>query len=69
MLSINSEIIAGFALLGLGLLFLLAGFLNPVWALVFVTDYVIIALGAATLGIGIWTAMNERNNPVHTEHH
>jgi hypothetical protein len=69
MLSINSEIIAGFALLGMGLIFVLAAFLNPVWALVIVADFVIIALGAATIGLGIWTAVNEKNNPVHTEHH
>jgi hypothetical protein len=50
-------------------LFLIAGYLNPAWALIFVADYLIIALGAATLGLGVWSLMNDRKNPVHTEHH
>ena len=69
MISINSEIIAGIAILMLGVIFLFAGYLNPAWALIFVADYLIIALGAATLGLGVWSFMNERKNPVHTEHH
>ncbi len=69
MISINSEIIAGTAILILGVIFLIAGYLNPAWALIFVADYLIIALGAATLGLGVWSFMNERKNPVHTEHH
>jgi hypothetical protein len=69
MISINSEIIAGTAILILGVIFLIAGYLNPAWALIFVADYLIIALGVATLGLGVWSFMNERKNPVHTEHH
>ena len=69
MISINSEIIAGTAILILGVIFLIAGYLNPAWALIFVADYLIIALGAVTLGLGVWSFMNERKNPVHTEHH
>ena len=69
MISINAEIIAGIAILLLGVLFLIAGFLNPAWALIFYADYLIIALGAATLGLGVWSLMNDRKNPVHTEHH
>lgn len=69
MVSINSEIIAGTAILILGVIFLIAGYLNPAWALIFVADYLIIALGVATLGLGVWSFMNERKNPVHTEHH
>ncbi len=69
MININSEIIAGTAILILGVIFLIAGYLNPAWALIFVADYLIIALGVATLGLGVWSFMNERKNPVHTEHH
>lgn len=69
MISINSEIIAGIAILMLGVIFLFAGYLNPAWALIFVADYLIIALGAATLGLGVWSFMYERKHPVHTEHH
>ena len=69
MVSVNSEMIGGTAILMLGVIFLFAGYLNPAWALIFFADYLIIALGVATLGIGFWTLRNERKNPVHTEHH
>ena len=69
MIGVNSEIIGGASILILGVLFLIAGYLNPAWALIFLADYLIIALGVATLGIGVWTLRNERKNPVHTEHH
>ena len=69
MISINSEMLAGTAIIILGVLFLIAGYLNPAWALLFVADYLIIAVGVATLGLGVWSLMNERKNPVHTEHH
>ena len=69
MIGVNSEIIGGTAILLLGVLFLIAGYLDPAWALIFLADYLIIALGVATLGLGDWTLRNERKNPVHTEHH
>ena len=69
MISVNSEIISGASILILGVLFLIAGYLNPAWALIFVADYLIIALGVATLGLGVWSLVNERKNSVHTEHH
>jgi hypothetical protein len=69
MIGVNSEIIGGTSILILGVLFLIAGYLNPAWALIFLADYLIIALGVATLGIGVWTLRNERKNPVHTKHH
>jgi hypothetical protein len=69
MIGVNSEIIGGAAILILGVLFLIAGYLDPAWALIFWADYLIISLGIATLGLGVWTLRNERKNPVHTEHH
>jgi hypothetical protein len=69
MSSINAEILAGIAILGLGVLFLLAGFLNHAWGLIIPADFVIIAIGIATLGVGIWTSMYEKKHPVHSEHH
>jgi hypothetical protein len=69
MISVNSEMIAGIAILMLGVIFLIAGHLDRAWALIFMADYLIIALGVVTLGIGFWTLRNERKNPVHTEHH
>jgi hypothetical protein len=69
MISVNSEMIGGTAILMLGVIFLIAGYLDRAWALIFMADYLIIALGVVTLGIGFWTLRNERKNPVHTEHH
>ena len=69
MISIGAEIIAGIAILGLGVLFLIGGLLNPVWALIMPVDFVIIAIGAATLGLGIWSSIYEKNHPVHSKHH
>jgi hypothetical protein len=69
MIGINAEIISGIAILGLGVLFLMAGLLNPVWELIIPADFVIIAIGIATLGIGIWSSMYEKKHPVHSEHH
>lgn len=69
MLSIGAEIIAGIAIMGLGVLFLIGGLLNPVWALIIPVDLVIIAIGAATLGLGIWSSIYEKKHPVHSKHH
>ncbi len=70
MLMLNSEIIAGVAIFLLGFLFMIAGLLNTIWATIFIVDYLIMAIGIATIGVGFWTAMYERkNNLHHTEHH
>ncbi len=69
MININSEIIAGIAIMGMGIIFLFAGLVNPVWALIIEVDFMIIALGAAVLGLGFWTLRNEKKNPVKSHHH
>ena len=67
---INSEIIAGLSVFLLGLLFFIAGLFNSVWATIFIVDYIIMAIGLATIGVGVWTAMYEKKHPLHsTEHH
>lgn len=70
MLGFNSEIAAGLSVFILGLLFFIAGLLNSVWATIFIVDYIIMAIGLATIGIGVWTAMYEKKHSLHsTEHH
>jgi hypothetical protein len=70
MLMLNSEIIAGVSIFLLGFLFFIAGQLNSIWATIIIVDYLIMAIGIATIGVGFWTAMYERkNNLRHTEHH
>jgi hypothetical protein len=66
---LNSEIIAGVSIFLLGFLFFIAGQLNSIWATIIIVDYLIMAIGIATIGVGFWTAMYERkNNLRHTEH-
>jgi hypothetical protein len=69
MIGIGAEFIAGIAIVGIGVLFLIAGLLNPVWALIIPVDFVIIAIGAATMGLGIWSSLYEKKHPVHSNHH
>ena len=70
MQGINSEIIAGLAVFLLGLLFFIAGWFNSVWATIFIVDYLIMAIGLATIGVGVWTAMYDRKHRLHqSEHH
>ncbi|MDP8907015.1 MAG: hypothetical protein M3M88_05795 [Thermoproteota archaeon] len=69
MLSIGAEFIAGIAIVGLGVLFLIGGLLNPVWALIIPVDFVIIAIGVATLGLGIWSSIYEKKHSMHSKHH
>ena len=62
MLMLNSEIIAGVSIFLLGFLFFIAGLLNSVWAIIFIVDYLIMAIDIATIGVGFWTATYERKN-------
>lgn len=68
-MGINAEIIAGIAILGMGIIFILAGHINTTWGEIMVAHYIIAILGAATLGIGIWTSRYEAKHSVSTHHH
>ena len=65
----NSEIFAGLSILILGIVFIWAGLVNETWGAIMLADFVIVALGAATLGIGIWTSRYDAKHSVHTHHH
>lgn len=65
----NAEIAAGLAILLLGIIFIFAGLVNTTWGEIMLADLVIIALGAATLGIGIWTSRYDAKHSVHAHHH
>lgn len=70
MQGINSEIIAGVSVFLLGFLFFIAGLLNSIWATIFIVDYLIMAIGLATIGVGVWTMRYDRKHNLHqTEHH
>ena len=68
-MGINAEIIAGIAILGMGIIFILAGHINTTWGEIMVAHYIIAILGAATLGIGIWTSRYDAKHSVSTHHH
>ncbi len=69
MIKVNSEIIAGSAILLMGVIFIGAGMVNSTWGDILLPDFVIVALGAATLGLGIWTSNYEAKHSLHTHHH
>ena len=67
---INSEVIAGLSVFLLGLLFFIAGLMNSVWATIVIVDYLIMAIGLATIGVGFWTMSYEKKHHLHqSEHH
>ena len=66
---LNGEIIAGISLAFLGILFIYAGIVNPVWAVAFLAYYVLVAVGIGIIALGIWTASNEKKHPPVEHHH
>ena len=65
---INGEMIAGISLALLGILFIYAAQVNPVWAVALLADYVLLALGIALIGHGFWTRRNNNRMSRHEEH-
>ena len=65
MAGLNGETIAGMAIAGLGIVFILAGFANPAWREIYIADYILVAVGAALIALGIVTM--KRYTTVHTE--
>ena len=59
---INGETIAGIALCILGLVFIYAGIVNETWRTILIVDFVIIAIGAGFIIVGIM-AIKRTNNP------
>ncbi|HEY3094973.1 MAG TPA: hypothetical protein VGJ42_04355 [Nitrososphaera sp.] len=59
---INGETIAGIALVLLASTFIWAGTMNPVWALIVLADYVILAVGVGFIIVGV-IAIRRTNRP------
>lgn len=59
---INGETITGIALIFLAILFIMAGMVNAVWALLFWADILILVIGVAFVILGIWTLRKDRNH-------
>ena len=62
MKKINGETVAGIALIFLALLFIMAGTVNSVWALLFWADILILVIGAAFVVLGLWSLKGDRSH-------
>lgn len=58
---INGETITGIALVFLSLLFIYAGSVNNVWAILIPADFLILAIGGAFIALGIVTIRRQRS--------
>lgn len=66
---INGESIAGMAFIILALIFIWAATMNPVWASIVVADYLILAIGAGFLALGIVTIQRNNRARTHNSEH
>ena len=67
---INGETIVGITLVSIALLFLLAGSMNEVWAIIVPADYLILAIGLAFIALGVVTLVKHNRLPhEETTHH
>ncbi|MDR4510539.1 MAG: hypothetical protein MRJ93_02395 [Nitrososphaeraceae archaeon] len=66
---INGETITGIALVLLALLFIYAGSVNEVWAIILPGDYLILGLGVAFIALGVVTLIRNKDLPQETTHH
>jgi hypothetical protein len=57
---INGETVAGIAFVFLSLLFLYAGTVNDIWAIIIPADYLILAIGCAFIILGVITHRRQR---------
>jgi putative Ca2+/H+ antiporter (TMEM165/GDT1 family) len=57
---INGETITGIALVFLAILFIYAGTVNNIWATIFPADFLILAIGAAFIILGMWDIRKKR---------
>jgi hypothetical protein len=63
---INGETITGISLIFLATLFIIAGSVNPVWALLFWADVLILVVGIAFVTLGLWSLRRHRGH-THSE--
>ncbi len=65
---LNGEIITGIALAFLASMFIWAGSMNPVWAIILPADYLILAIGIGFIVIGSITVSRSNRASSHPEH-
>ena len=64
--AINGETITGIALIFLASLFIYAGSVNQIWALILPADFLILAIGGGFLALGIITMKRQKKTDRHT---
>lgn len=69
MVMINGETITGIALAFLALLFIFAGTVNKVWALLLPADYLILAIGGAFIVLGVISIRKYRGGELEEQSH
>ncbi|HEY7109937.1 MAG TPA: hypothetical protein VH415_10935 [Nitrososphaeraceae archaeon] len=57
----NGETITGIALVFLSILFLYAGTVNNIWAIIIPADFLILAIGCAFIVLGVVTSMKHKS--------
>jgi putative Ca2+/H+ antiporter (TMEM165/GDT1 family) len=62
MRKLNGETITGIALIFLAFLFIMAGMVNSVWALLFWADILILVIGVAFMVLGIWSLRKDQDH-------
>jgi hypothetical protein len=62
MRKLNGETITGIALIFLAFLFIMAGIVNSVWALLFWADILILVIGVAFMVLGIWSFRKDQDH-------
>lgn len=60
MFGINTEMITGIALVLLAILFMIGAVFFKPWETILIADYVLVAIGAAFIALGIWTRRNSK---------
>jgi len=68
-MEVNGESITGIALIFLASLFLYAGLMNEVWALIVPADYLILAIGIGFLTLGIITMRQKKRHKIDIDSH
>ena len=68
---VNGEMLAGISLVILAILFLFAGTVNEVWAIIIPGDFLILALGIAFITLGVITLKRKSayTHKTSAEHH
>lgn len=64
---LNGETIAGISLVFLASLFIFAGMMNPIWAIILPADYLILAIGIGFIAIGVRATARANRTTPHAE--